>query len=529
MWLSGSQLVKIAENKPYLKLSSLTQQTICSGNTLKLPVKAIGTFDATNNFTVQLSNASGSFATPTTLTTFTNVGNDSIECALPNTLAQGSNYRLRVLSSSPQLVSDTSNALIINGMPPISVSVTASNGTQICVGTNAPFQATPTNGGNTPNYQWKVNGANVGTNAPTFNTTTLQDGDAIWVEMRSSAACASVTPAQSAPVSMQVTTVNQPFIQTIDNTLASSSTIGNQWFLNGVALIGATTPFYTLTSNAQNGSYTVRVTQNGCSATSQAISFAYAPPSIRTQTLTQTQYCVGATLKLPYYLNGNFNANATFNVELSNGTGSFVAPTLVSSFVTPPVDSITCSLPISLTTGNGYRLRITASNPVAISDTTTPLTITNLPIPTIQVSGHILASSSASGNQWFFNGQAIVGATNQFYTATQTGFYTVRVTQNGCQALSNLLNHIVSATHDLDNGLSVHVFPNPTDGQLWIQLNGVDKATIQIWNAIGQVLKRQDVTQTLTSLDLNALPNGVYYVHIIAANGKLVQKVVLQR
>jgi hypothetical protein len=33
----------------------------------------------------------------------------------------------------------------------------------------------------------------------------------------------------------------------------------------------------------------------------------------------------------------------------------------------------------------------------------------------------------------------------------------------------------------------------------------------------------------LASLDLNALPNGVYYVHIIAANGKLVKKVVLQR
>jgi hypothetical protein len=330
-------------------------------------------------------------------------------------------------------------------------------------------------------------------------------------------------------VTIQMINIAIPTIQSSGNILTSSALTGNQWFLNGIAIIGATTPFYTLTSNAQNGSYTVRVTQNGCSATSQAISVAYAPPSIRTQTLAQTQYCAGATLKLPYSLNGNFNANATFNVELSNGTGSFVAPTLVSSFVTPPADSITCSLPMSLTTGNGYRLRITASNPVTVSDTTTLLTITNLTTPTIQVSGHVLASSSASGNQWFFNGQAIIGATNQFHTATQTGFYTVRVTQNGCQALSNLLNHIVSATHDLDNGGSVHVYPNPTDGQLWIQLKGVDKATIQVWNAIGQVVARQDTTQSLTSFNLNPLPNGVYHLHVIAANGKWVQKVVLQR
>jgi uncharacterized repeat protein (TIGR01451 family) len=43
-------------------------------------------------------------------------------------------------------------------------------------------------------------------------------------------------------------------------------------------------------------------------------------------------------------------------------------------------------------------------------------------------------SSSASGNQWYFNGNPIGGATNQSYIATAAGSYTVIVTGSGCSS-----------------------------------------------------------------------------------------------
>src|SRR5205085_2875556 len=44
-------------------------------------------------------------------------------------------------------------------------------------------------------------------------------------------------------------------------------------------------------------------------------------------------------------------------------------------------------------------------------------------------------SSSASGNQWYLNGNPIGGATNQTYVATAQGSYTVTATANGCTSV----------------------------------------------------------------------------------------------
>jgi len=75
----------------------------------------------------------------------------------------------------------------------------------------------------------------------------------------------------SAPVSNTITVNASPAVPTITaslNTLTSSSTTGNQWYLNGTLISGAINQTYTATTN---GSYTVVVTNSfGCSSTSSA-------------------------------------------------------------------------------------------------------------------------------------------------------------------------------------------------------------------------------------------------------------------
>ena len=92
--------------------------------------------------------------------------------------------------------------------PSVALSV---NDSDICYGTQVDFNATPSNGGTTPSYIWKVNNVASGSNAATFSSSSLNDGDVVMVEMTSSDACASPNPVNSSAISMTVNTLpNSP-------------------------------------------------------------------------------------------------------------------------------------------------------------------------------------------------------------------------------------------------------------------------------------------------------------------------------
>lgn len=71
---------------------------------------------------------------------------------------------------------------------------------------------------------------------------------------------ASLTVAIVAPPTMPTITANA-------GQLTSSSTVGNQWYLNGAPIAGATSPSIDISGD---GAYTVEVTIDGCSNTSEA-------------------------------------------------------------------------------------------------------------------------------------------------------------------------------------------------------------------------------------------------------------------
>ena len=83
------------------------------------------------------------------------------------------------------------------------VSIGASGGTTICVGTIADFTATAINGGSAPLYEWSVNGIGVGS-GPGYSYVPLS-GDVVSVELISNAPCAIP---DSAAASVTMTTVN---------------------------------------------------------------------------------------------------------------------------------------------------------------------------------------------------------------------------------------------------------------------------------------------------------------------------------
>ena len=131
-----------------------------------------------------------------------------------------------------------------------SVSIAANPGNAICAGTSVTFTATPTNGGATPSYQWKLNGTNVGTNSNTYQNAALANGAKITCVMTSSLACANPATATSNEITMAVTAAVAPSVSIAANpgntictgtgvTFTATPTNGGatpsyQWKLNGV-------------------------------------------------------------------------------------------------------------------------------------------------------------------------------------------------------------------------------------------------------------------------------------------------------
>jgi hypothetical protein len=89
------------------------------------------------------------------------------------------------------------------------------------------------------------------------------------------------------------------------------------------------------------------------------------------------RYANGALDLVTYTVSGGaFGTNNTIVAELSNSLGDFTSPTVVGTVASMTSGSVAISLPYTLTSGTGYRIRLRASNPnMTTSNTTAALTI----------------------------------------------------------------------------------------------------------------------------------------------------------
>ncbi len=177
----------------------------------------------------------------------------------------------------------TTSPLVINysGTTNVSASRVAIStpSTTICSGNNVTFTATPTAGGSTPSYQWKINGTNTGTNSPlnsTFTSSTLNNNDSVTVVMTTNNSCpqtatsnAIVLTVNPSPVSPTVGTVSMPSCEAIFGSLnLSNLPATGTWSLtqSGTSSSTATGSGTTTTvSGLVTGSYTYTVSgTNGC-------------------------------------------------------------------------------------------------------------------------------------------------------------------------------------------------------------------------------------------------------------------------
>lgn len=143
-----------------------------------------------------------------------------------------------------------------NTAPPAAPSITFTGSTNFCSGGSLTLNSSVATGN-----QWYQNGAAIsGATAQSYVAT--QTGN--YTVTTGSSGCNS---ANSAPVNITVTSLSQPTITVNGAQLTSSAATGNQWYLNGAPISGATGQIHNATVN---GNYTVVVTANGCSSLASA-------------------------------------------------------------------------------------------------------------------------------------------------------------------------------------------------------------------------------------------------------------------
>lgn len=202
-------------------------------------------------------------------------------------------------------------------------------------------------------------------------------------------------------------------------TLMSSSVSGNQWFLNGNPIGGATNQTYIATAA---GDYTDVVTANGCVSASSAATTVTVNPLPATPTITPdgpTTFCTGGSVTLTsssatgnqWFLNGNPIGGATNQSYSATAAGNYSVTATTGSCTSAPSSNTAVTV-----------------NPIPATPTITPDGPT-----TFCAGGSVtLSSNSATGIQWYLDGNPIGGATNQNYIANATGSYTATLNALGC-------------------------------------------------------------------------------------------------
>jgi hypothetical protein len=153
-----------------------------------------------------------------------------------------------------------------------------------------------------------------------------------------------------------------------------------------------------------------------------------------------------------------------------------------------------------------------------------------VPKPTVTQNGATLTAATADKYQWYFNGVAIAGATNQTHTATQIGKYQVQTANTSdCKSVfSDIVFVGTTSAVDLENDSHLLVFPNPTSGELQLQGDIFDAnqmISIQLFDAQG---KNVLSTQNVNAINISAFPKNIYFLKVSNEQQTFVRKIILE-
>ena len=231
-------------------------------------------------------------------------------------------YYLRVTNSSSGCHNYSDTAIVtVTAIPP-TPTISAGGPTTFCTGSSVVLTSSAAS-----NNQWKLNGTNIpGATSSTYTATASGN----YTVIVSSNGCASNTSAITTitvnlvPATPTITAGGAvTFCNGGSVTFTSNSATGNQWYNGTTAIAGATNATY-VASTA--GTYSVRVTQNGCTSTGSNTFTVVVntPPAVPTVSWNGNQLSTATGFAgYQWFLNNNSIAGGTTAAHTPASSGLY--------------------------------------------------------------------------------------------------------------------------------------------------------------------------------------------------------------
>ncbi|MBL7799180.1 MAG: PCMD domain-containing protein [Chitinophagales bacterium] len=378
--------------QPAVTVNAITPTTYyvssTAGSAISVPFTLLGNFVAGNTVTAQLSDASGSFTSPTVIGSTAATASGTISATIPAGTLAGTGYRVRVVTSTPALISADNgvNLTVIN----VSNSIAPTATQNIAAGQNGTLlTVTETAGATTRAWQYAstsggpytaVSPAQTGTTyTPNFSVggtyyvvcvTTYPGGaKATSNEVQVNVIGNSIAPPAPQNLSVNVAGTTLTVTETAPATTRVwkySAVSGGPYQLFSPSQTGTTyTPLF-----ATSGTFFVICESviNGSTVKSNEVVITVTSPFLITGNITGSPFefsgtSPNANVNVPYSTTSAvFAYNNIFSAQLSDATGSFSSPTVIGTRADSVSGVISAIIPSTTPAGIAYRIRVVGSN-----------------------------------------------------------------------------------------------------------------------------------------------------------------------
>ena len=290
------------------------------------------------------------------------------------------------------------------------------------------------------------------------------------------------------------------------DTLATQTYDSYQWYKGNNPISGATNQFYAVTENDVLDEFKVAATLNGCTELSDEVLvdgyvflFPFVIHSGDMGTFDPDTYttilCTGDTLIL------ELGSPYSENIQWYDAGAEIPGANNKIFYVTESGSYHVCGAPE------------VCPDYIQCLGVTIDVQFVN-PIPEITLANDELISTESASYQWYLNGDAISGASDQTYIPLVSGSYTVMtINEYGCAGISEPFEYFATGVVAFSNNM--FYISSSSQEKVSITFHQPFTGTITLYDLSGRALMEKNTDNKIhINLDVSQLLAGIFFIEI---------------